>query len=362
MRISREREHVTDPIVERLSRTDTRDEANALAVGESAYAAAERRGPRSATDCSLLPSPCWECPRCWNAPGPEWRDPEYGHRLIRVREIQNETPQRPLVLVLGTSRTQNAIHPAAMRLGDDSPRVFNFGQSGAAPLTVLLTLRRLLEDGIRPQSVLVEVLPAWLAKDGPAEVQFHETVARLSYSDVRDLTPYCDRPLALRKDWILARTASWHAQRISLMSHFLPQWLPWQSRIAFQWRSMDPDGFVPYLYSDPLPSFRAMATAQTHENYAYAFAGIRPSAVSLRALTDVVTLCREWGIAVAFFVPPTAPVFRSWFAPGVWNEAETSLRRFACDLHVEVYSAPEDFNDSNFADGHHLLRGAAQTL
>src|SRR5581483_2377819 len=127
---------------------------------------------------------------------PEWRDPEFGHRLKRLRQAEAQSPGRPLVLVLGTSRTQYAVSPAAMGFADEpgSPVVFNFGQSGATALGLLLTLARLSDAGVRPAAVVVEVLPAWLAMDGPAEEQFAEKAARLAATDLRHLAPHCDNP------------------------------------------------------------------------------------------------------------------------------------------------------------------------
>src|SRR5947209_16677525 len=71
---------------------------------------------------------------------PQWRDPEFGHRLVRLRQAEAQSPGRPLVLVLGTSRAQNAVNPAALGFAQEpgSPLVFNFGQSGSPPLGVLL--------------------------------------------------------------------------------------------------------------------------------------------------------------------------------------------------------------------------------
>ena len=60
---------------------------------------------------------------------PEWRDPEYGHRLIRLRQLQSRWPDRPLVLALGTSRTQNAIDPGAMGFPEESCKRFSAGEA-----------------------------------------------------------------------------------------------------------------------------------------------------------------------------------------------------------------------------------------
>ncbi|HEV3383217.1 MAG TPA: hypothetical protein VG097_00300 [Gemmata sp.] len=294
---------------------------------------------------------------------PHWRDPEFGHRIDRLNEIKKEHPSITFVLALGTSRTQNAIHPSSMGFLDEagSMQMFNFGQSGSSPLKVLLTFRRILDEGIRPSAIIVEVLPVWLTLGGAAEVQFREMIPQLSHADLRYLAPYCDCPEELYERWLSARAAPWHAQRISLVSHWLPKWMPWQSRINFQWQSMDRDGFVPFLYSDPPPEFRSQAIARTHEQYEGSFRGFWPSAMSLRALKDLVDLCRSQDIPIAFIVPPVAPTFRNWFAPVAWSAGETHLLALSQELGVGLFSSPQEFTDNDFADGHHMLRKSAQS-
>jgi hypothetical protein len=293
---------------------------------------------------------------------PEWRDPEFGHRLRRLEQVRRESPGRPLVLVLGTSRTQNAIHPAAMGFADEpgSPRAFNFGQSASPALKVLLTLERVLDAGVRPSAVVVEALPVWLVADGPAEKQFAETVTRLSAADLRHLASYCDDPAALRAKWLAARVAPWHEQRVVLMSHWLARWLPGRERLDFQWNATDADGFTPFPYEEPRPDIREAATEHARREYAGAFEWFRPGAVSVRALRDLVARCRAEGIPVAFAVPPVSPAFRGWFRPDVWAAADAELRSLARELGVELFPAFDGFAEEDFADGHHLLRGGAE--
>ena len=291
---------------------------------------------------------------------PEWRDPEFGHRLARLHQTRRESPDRPLMLVLGSSRTQNAFHPAEMGFPDTagSPRVFNFGQSGATALKVLLTLARVLDAGIRPSAVVIEVMPVWLAVDGPAEDQFRHVVPRLSAADLRHLAPYCADPESLRTRWLSARVAPWYTQRAVLMSHWFPRWLSWHERVDGQWVTMDPDGFVPFLYADPPTEFRSMATARARREYAGMFDGFRAGEMSVRALRDTVARCRAEGIAVAIAVPPVSPTFRGWFRPEVWAGGDANVRDLARELGVEVFPA-QDLLDADFADGHHLLPGGA---
>lgn len=293
---------------------------------------------------------------------PEWRDPEFGHRIKRLRTIHAAAPDRPLVLFLGTSRAQNAFDPAAMGFADEpgSPLVFNFGQSGALPVKVWLTFERIRDAGIRPSAILVETLPFWLFSDGPVEVQFENMVPRLSATDLHHLAPYSADPGSLRTKWLAARVAPWHAQRVVLMSHWLPRWQRWGERIDPQWDGMAPNGFVPYPQQFANAEFRPIATAHAHEEYGGVYAGFGIGETSRRALGDLVARCRSEGIAVAFVEPPVSPMFRSWFKPGVWVDGENHLRAFARELGVEVFPPFEGLAEADFIDGHHMLENAAE--
>jgi hypothetical protein len=289
---------------------------------------------------------------------PEWRDPEFGHRLKRLRTA--EAAGRPLVLVLGTSRTQNAIHPAVMGFADqpDSPRVFNFGQSASSPLKVLLTLLRVMDAEVRPAAVVVEVLPVWLATNGTADELFAHQADRLSARDLRHLAPYCSTPAVLWRNWRAARLAPWSAHRFVLLSHWLPRWVPWTARIDFQWDTMDADGYTPFPHANPSDEVRATATEHARNEYRHSFGGFRPAATAVQALRDLVGRCQQEGIPVAFVVPPVSPGFRGWFTPHAWVSGETAVNQLARDLDVPVFW-PTDYTDTDFVDGHHMLPATA---
>jgi hypothetical protein len=295
---------------------------------------------------------------------PEWRDPEYGHRLASIRQLRRESPCRPIVLVIGSSRAQNAICPASMNLPDTptSPRVFNFGQTASPPLKELLTLRRLLREDVKPAAVIVEIMPAMLTVDGPAEDQLKTQVARLGFADLELMAPYCENEAALRCAWLAARAFPWHAQRHSLVSHWFPKWLPWERRIDFQWDSVDADGFQPL--GEVSPEEREKAVKHARKEYEGAFAGFAtrtvPRTASVRAMRDLVATCRAEKIPVAFLIPPMSPAFRASFVPGVYSSGEAYLFALARQLDVVVFPAPHDMTEDEFRDGHHLLKFGAE--
>src|SRR5262249_14797014 len=129
---------------------------------------------------------------------PVLRDPPYGYKLKRLRTLLAQEPGRPLALILGSSRTEFGIGPGLLPETPDgqNPVVFNFALAGTGPLGELLCLNRLLAEGIRPQWVILEVLPALLHQEGlwSEEDWFNIDVRRLAWNDLPLLQRHLDDP------------------------------------------------------------------------------------------------------------------------------------------------------------------------
>ncbi|HYH67195.1 MAG TPA: hypothetical protein VD866_21040 [Urbifossiella sp.] len=284
---------------------------------------------------------------------PEWRDPEYGHRLKQLHALRAANPGRPLVLAVGSSRTQMGVSPAAMTRPD--ALVYNFGQSGAGPLRVHLTVERLAAEGIVPDVLLVEFFPAAFAHDGPADEQLKELTARLSWADLRRVEPYTADAAVLRRRWAADRTNSWHSLRLVLMSHAQPGWLPWPDRLNFQWEMMDPFGFSPYPHDEVSDPDRDRGVKRVRDQYAGLMSDYKVGAMSDRIFRDLLERCRERGTRVVMYSTPEGPSFRALAAP-----AEPAVRAYLAGVGVPVVEPAGDYAETDFADGHHLLRPAAE--
>src|SRR5438552_1333924 len=103
----------------------------------------------------------------------ELRDPYAGHKMARLCRRARAAPAgTATVVVLGSSRADCGVraHGLEERLTRDraAPVVaFNFGVPGGGPVAELLTLKRLLGKGVRPDLLLVEVLPPLLSAQNP---------------------------------------------------------------------------------------------------------------------------------------------------------------------------------------------------
>src|SRR5438034_964854 len=126
---------------------------------------------------------------------PELRDPEFGYKLMRLKERLAEEPGRPLMVVIGSSRAGLGICPEVFsnyRI-KDAPIVFNLAMTGAGPVTELMCLRRLLASGIHPSSIILEVLPPILHQDRAWSEWVWLDINRLGSQDLPIIRDYADQ-------------------------------------------------------------------------------------------------------------------------------------------------------------------------
>lgn len=170
------------------------------------------------------------------------RDPLWGRKLAVMRERIAAEPGRPLVAVLGSSRTALGVKMGSspeMELRDaQSPIVFNLGVMGAGPVSQLMYLRRLLAEGIKPDRVLLEIHPLLLHEGrGWGELDVLD-VNRLAWSDLSTLERYVYDPASLRWRWFRSRLAPCISHRVLFQMELAPKWFiamtwpRWQSLIA----------------------------------------------------------------------------------------------------------------------------------
>jgi hypothetical protein len=163
---------------------------------------------------------------CW----PALRDPHYGYKVARLRQRTLLAAERPLtVVMLGSSRTTFGFRGACIeeeltRRAGRPVVVFNFGILGAGPVTELLELRRLLAEGVRPDLLLVEVMPPFLS----ARPELREASRRPINADClwRREVPlvggYWECTAQLRAAWWQSSLVPWYSHRFTILSRLAP--------------------------------------------------------------------------------------------------------------------------------------------
>jgi hypothetical protein len=294
---------------------------------------------------------------------PQWRDPEYGYKLRELKDRLREEPDRPLLLVIGSSRSGLGVCPADFHLrdGDNSkaPIVFNMAISGSGPLFELMSLNRVLSEGIHPRWVMVEVLPPLLYQE-PAWSEWQWlNINRLSSGDLALLSRYSDNPKRLKRHWLLSRLAPSYSHRFYLMGQYFPAWLPLDLRNDAWWQ-IDGYGYrtaaMPDVVEGPT---RDRLVMNAHREYFHALQNFKVAEKSKRAMDEFMQTCRANNLPVLVYLMPEGEVFRSWYKAGTAEAIDAYLASLKHDYNVEVVDSRRWLEERCFFDSHHLLQPGA---
>jgi len=290
---------------------------------------------------------------------PHLRDPEFGYKLSRVRKQLASEPDQPLLVFLGSSRTGQGIRPGVLppltTADGKTPFIFNFSQVGSGPLAELVTLCRLLDAGIRPDWLAIEVLPALLGRSNDACGEAGGGVSRIGWDDLRLLSRYVPDPQTMTHRWWDVQFAPWHAHRFSLMNHYAADCLPWRKRLD-HWKMLDDWGWSD-LGDDnqPLvlvPEALQLARATYYEELQH----FHLAPMQDRALHDMLALCRRESIPTVLYLMPEGTIYRGWYAPATRTCVDDYLVRLSRETRVPLVDARDWMPDKYFGDSHHLYR------
>ncbi len=278
-----------------------------------------------------------------------------------LERLVAEEPDRPLVLMVGSSRTAWAFQASSLDGMPDSDGrpmlVYNFGVPSTGPCFQLFCLRDMLAKGIRPRLLLIECLPLMWCETQRGVVSEDSLLAWESLSLHRMLQwlPYFPRPRKCVNLWVQARFAPCYALRGDIVSELIalatgdpiPKHVPIDNR---GWH-LSPPMIAPAL----------------HEiHMAEAFAGYWPGLVNFRigktpyrAIHELLDLCRREKIPSALVLMPEDSRFRRLYPP----EAKVTIGKLLDELRqtygVEIIDAQTWLPDYDFEDGHHTLLGGA---
>jgi hypothetical protein len=307
---------------------------------------------------------------------PELRDPHFVIKLNRLRDRLQRAgvqpgrtaasdPYRPYVVVmLGSSHVTDGLRGAVIEpeLGQRLGRpviLYNLAVRGDGPLNEVLNLERMLAAGIRPDLLLVEVLPAYLSKQG--EIHFDLIAAeRMSLSDL-SLLRHLHLPVERlkRRSW-RCWGLPWYIHRLEILTRFVPDLLPRNLR-QDESRHCDDSGWQEHGYDESREG-RTRATGYawacyhgilSHYSLGNSFCSM------LRVLLD---RCHAEGIPTALVRMPESPSFRSYYAANAEAQINVFLKELTAAHGNPIINAQAWVDDElAFIDGHHLLpRGAAR--
>ncbi len=294
---------------------------------------------------------------------PRLKDPAYGDKWATLRRQLAARPGDKLVLSLGSSRTLLGFHGqhAENALGG---RViaFNFGTPAAGPVTELVYLRRLLDRGVTPDLLLVEVMPGLCADGptGPAE-QLTLTGERLCRREVETVERYGFDPAAVRPAWRESAYLPWSKLRFQLLGRVVPSWMPWNLR--FDWsRGADAHGWATPPRQEITPAERAEREANARAEYAGSLANVSPDGRPFAALRALLGECQQRRIPTRLVLYPEGSSFRAMYPAGTGERFVAAVRRLGDEFAAPLTDARDWLADDDMYDGHHMFKAGAQTF
>jgi hypothetical protein len=292
---------------------------------------------------------------------PDARDPEFRTKEVLLKAQLQEAPDRPLILMIGSSRTGLGLKAQEVQLSwDGTPaQMFNFGLSGGGPFLELLTLQRLLTGGIKPALVLIEVLPPVFNDCGnrPLEEVWLQS-GRMRLSEIKQLGHYSSDPVRLLRRWGRARLLPWSSLNRTVQGLLDPNFVgipvgPGLSHV-------EPDGWEPHFLNGITAEQRLRYLEIAKEQYHDSMGEFHLARQPVAALHAVLQVCRHNGIPAVLVMMPEGTHFKAFY-PARLRERLTA---YVVDLsrreQTPLIDASDWLSDEDLWDAHHPLPSGAR--
>jgi hypothetical protein len=296
---------------------------------------------------------------------PTMQDNCQTYKLQQVRERAAGAPDRPLLVMFGSSRTQYAFEAGLLDglpgPGDKPLLTYNLGVPMAGHIHACLYLREMLDAGVRPCPLLIEFSPLLLnePQKGLNSEEDWTLGPWLSLPQLARCWPYFACPGTKAMEWLEARLAPWYVFR----SHLL-QWGQETAGRAAGLHSEhhhDPWGFLRRTIAFNREQ-RAMCLAVNHEIQNPTLSHFRVGPGPLRALRDLFETARREGVPLVVILMPESAAFRSWYPPAELAAALREFEKLRDSYGIDAIDARRWIADDDFTDGQHVTEAGARTF
>jgi hypothetical protein len=297
----------------------------------------------------------------WQSIGPLYES----RKWPRLRQLVQSEPDRPLAIMLGSSRVCWAVQAGRLngiRGPEGEPYLFyNFGIPATGAIHALLYLRDMIAGGIHPRLLLVEFVPPLLceAHGTRASEEFFVPMAWTTRRDLLRLSPYLSRHGHQKVyEWFSARIVPWHFLRNLLVDDVRGHITGQPTRPA---PKVDEWGAC-ILGPPPPPEQRATDTAQTFDAYRAVLANYRLGVGPTKALRELLELSRREKMRVVFVVMPESSAFRGLYSAKAREETRELLASLVGEFRTDLIDANEWLDDEDFEDGQHVISAGAEAF
>jgi hypothetical protein len=287
---------------------------------------------------------------------PAFHDHEFYRRLELLRACRDEHPDRPLALVLGSSRIAVGVRPEVLPpiYAPDGREVlvFNHSHLAADSISVLMGYQRLRRAGIRPDYLVVEVMPSCLTIKRPML-----TFESMTLTDIPSVRRLFD-PFEMSWRYVRPRLFQLHRNR----TDFLRTVAPSSAEPACACQELGPLGgscVGEVLFASATPEETRRRTEGSRAGYQPHLDPLVLADNQIRAVDTILRYARADGTKAVLIRTPESSDYRSWYGP----TAEATMAAFVDERRarnkVPVVDARCWLPDEDFADGHHVFLAGA---
>jgi hypothetical protein len=296
---------------------------------------------------------------------PTLQDNFQTYKLRRIRELAAGEPERPLLVMLGSSRTQHAFQAGLLNglpgPGGKPLLAYNLGVPTSGQIHACLYLRDMLEGGVRPRLLLVEFSPMLLnePREGVYSEEGWTLGPWLSLPQLAHCWPYFARPADKAVEWLRARLVPWYILRSEILDADRQQACR-RGRIHAE-QGHDPWGFLHHTIAFN-PQQREFCVSLNACSWRPTLSKFRVGPGPLRAMRDLLETARRQRIPVVLVLMPESNAFRSWYSPPDLAEALRLFSELRDAYATEAIDAYRWLPDEDFNDGHHVDEKGARAF
>ena len=295
---------------------------------------------------------------------PEFRDPAFEIKARRLQQALARSARPPVTVVaVGSSITGDGFQAKLLEnlLAGNLHRptlFFNMNSMGSGPLTDLIWVRRLLDRGIRPNLVVIELAPIFFGDAGtPTDIsRFPPHI--LEGRDLDVIQRY-GRDADLQSKWWACWLATAHGHRLTILNCTAKFLLPTEDKINLWgssderfWTALEP--LSPADLQERLPRLKEYFTAH-HHHY-------RVGETSLNALKELLVLLKKEKVPAAIVKMPEGPTLRNAFPVDQLIRLNERVMDLARQQDCYFVDAFEWLGDEDFTDCYHATRKGASTF
>lgn len=299
---------------------------------------------------------------------PDFWDPQYANKAVLLRDFIKRHPGKPVCVMLGSSKIDYGVRPAVVEdwmNRPDAPAIFNFGLSGCDLFREWICLRRIVEDGMKPQYMGIEIPAILLHKKQSLYISSDDLVIRARRSEFAQYDHYSEDPKTtgpqLRNAWLQSRFNP--AYQYGIRSHSLnqPLWriVPGLRRLL-DTHPYDEWGWLQGIPADADPVRFREALEKNSLYHKSELSDPTITKESIQALDDILAFCKEQHITPFFIMMPEPPEFQALYSPETMQAINTFAADFSRTRGVKIIDARTWVGSDKFLDSLHLLAPGAE--